>query len=164
VRFPDEPGGVRRCEPEPQEEATGPVGVADECSSSEDCPVGPNPGCFTAYFGICSDHPPGGHNICVRDECETDDDCPNFCVPSRLSPWRRSQCTSGSCRVDGDCTAHPCGFCAPLADPCCEFWIQGYFCIYPGSCPYDLECTGPESCMGDDSTGGTLCDVATCMD
>ena len=165
VRFPDEPGGMRYCELEAAIEASGPAGRCDECTSSDDC-TGLNAVCFTTSWSGCYDDcggPPWEYNICVQDECASDEDCPNMCIPANLSKWKRAQCVGGSCRVDSDCSAEPCGYCARLSDPCCGFAdIQGYFCVYPGSCGSHSDCEGGMSCIGDRTTGGTYCDYLPC--
>lgn len=167
VRVPDEPGGYWLCEDPPWEEATECSSSdpdIDECCTTEDCTGGGDVGCFyvTSPWGACGGPVPMPHNMCVSDECATALDCSGYdnpvCLPRDVLGWPRTRCVSGTCRVASECTAEPGGYCAPLHGYCCPNTIQGFFCIYPGSCFTHEDCS-PGGCLGDWDTGGTRCEA-----
>ncbi len=172
IRVPDEPGGYWLCQSPPRDEATecnSPYPEYDQCCTSADCTEGRHGGCFfTADFSIyCGGPEPLPANVCLYDECMSDAECAasdtgRFCLPADLFGWPRRRCAWGTCKLDTDCTREPGGYCAPLPDYCCPGHIQGFFCIYPGACATQDDCDGWEACMGDWSTGGTICDFYAC--
>jgi hypothetical protein len=169
IRVPDEPGGYWICQTPPHEEATectSPYPGMDQCCESSECTDGLNGACFFTgtFTPFCGVPEPLPHNMCVYDECNSDFDCiemdrGNVCMPADLYGWPRRRCGWGTCAVASDC---PGGYCAPLSDYCCPSHIQGFFCIYPGSCATDADCEGWDSCVGDWETGGTRCDTVAC--
>jgi hypothetical protein len=163
VRVPDEPGGYWLCEDTGWEEATecsSPYPGADECCDASDCDPGGTCYHVEAPWGSCGGAMPMPHNMCVFDECASEADCPDpdaaICLPRWVLGWPRSRCVTGTCRTALACGA---GYCAPLADPCCSWNIQGFFCIQPGACASSEGCAPGASCMGDWDTGGTRCDA-----
>ena len=65
-------------------------------------------------------------------------------------------CFTGYCDTDADCTAHPCGWCAPITGPCCDFLID-IGCVYLGGCTRNTECPEGELCTLDSNTGTGMC-------
>ncbi|MBW2261513.1 MAG: hypothetical protein JRG91_06015 [Deltaproteobacteria bacterium] len=171
VRVPDEPGGYWLCEVPSRREATDCSSSdpwVDQCCHSYECIGGDNGGCFFSDWGwgFC-----GGaimpHNVCVYDECTSATDCtaasPSVCLPRNIQDWPRRRCAYGTCLTSFDCTREPGGFCAPLFDYCCGWRVRGFFCIYPGACQHHSDCPGDlDGCIGDPSSGGTVCDTIAC--
>ena len=174
VRVPDEPGGYWICTTRPLDEATSctsPYPEYDECCTSAECTGGRNGACFytSTFTPYCGGPMPLDHNMCVYDECMSDSECDSpspgasaLCMPANTYGWPRSRCAWGTCKTASDCTAAPGGYCAPLEDYCCPSHIQGFFCIYPGNCDSNGDCTDYDACIGDWVTGGTRCDMYAC--
>jgi hypothetical protein len=161
LRVPDEPGGYWLCRGEPPAPATSCRTSFDRCCDSSACTDAPDGGCYltTSCGGAWMEQ-----NLCVYDECSTAADCTaaahGVCMPRDVRGASRNQCLYGGCRTAADCTAAAGGYCAPIDDPCC-MGPAGFYCVYPGGCATDADCSGGLSCVPQ-ADGSTSCDMAAC--
>ena len=97
----------------------------DQCCNSADCTVG---GCYltTSILSCLGGPPEPVFNECLSDECQVDSDCPNMgagpeaCIQANAYGYPYRSCMPSYCHTDADCTAQPCGVCAPIIGDCCS--------------------------------------------
>jgi len=118
------------------------IAPRDECSCG-DLRCDPGESCRLVYQQrpVGADGPDDAFNGCF-ELCQSDAECaaPEVCVGNH---YGLKVCAEVECRVDADCSADPCGACAPgyefqhtlLADP------SASRCVYSGAC-------GADSCAG----------------
>jgi hypothetical protein len=137
---------------------------ADKCCSSADCKnLG---GCWsTQTLPGCGNDGADDWNECMGDACNSDASCnylndltyPKFCAPAGAFGVPVRLCYTAACHTRADCTAHPGGVCAPLANgPDCSTPVT-LTCVYPGGCVTNADCGHGKRCVLDATTGTTSC-------
>jgi hypothetical protein len=160
---PIAPGGYLLCldvVPEATS-CTTPINGTNQCCTSADCHEGQ---CYsTGSLPYCGGPAPPLYNTCITDACTTDDDCPatagapsQACLPAGAYGEPMRTCYPAYCHTNADCTAHPCGVCAPVVGPCCST-AAGLGCVYPGGCKTNADCGEGTSCELDPETGTGAC-------
>ncbi len=91
------------------------------------------------------------------EPCDASCDASSHCDPENGSCVPNEE---GNCTTSADCTAHADGYCAPVANPCCTGW-SGFYCVYPGACRTDSDCSGGMRCLPT-SGGATECGHPIC--
>jgi hypothetical protein len=133
----------------------------NQCCTTADCKQGK---CYsTDVYPYCGGPPQQVYNECAYDECMGDPECmpgPNFgpriCAPAGYLGVPVRSCVGAYCHTDADCTAHPCGTCAPITGPCCGFpHVLG--CVYPGGCIKSSDCKQGQACTVDPMTSTATC-------
>ena len=133
----------------------------NQCCTTADCMHGK---CWsTNVYPYCGGPAKQVYNECATDQCTNDGQCvpgatvpPQICAPAGFLGVPVRTCFTAFCRTDADCTAHPCGTCAPITGPCCSFPL-GMGCVYPGGCAKNADCAQGESCLLDPMTGTARC-------
>jgi hypothetical protein len=157
------PGGYLVClDQVPQATScTPPVNGMNQCCTSADCMQGK---CYsTQSLPSCGGPARPLYNACVTDQCVADADCSSTggaasqaCLPAGAYGEPMRTCLPAFCHTDADCTAQPCGVCAPIVGPCCST-PTGLGCVYPGGCTKSSDCGNGTSCELDPKTGASSC-------
>ena len=155
------PGGFRECvaAPKTPEACTSTNGYDQccpdgslTCPNNEACILGP-------AVPICSGVAQAQGNVCAADQCARDSDCGSsseICVPAGTLGAQVRACFYAACRLDTDCTAHPNGKCEPVTEPCCRT-VSGLYCVYPGGCRTNSDCTNGYCQQGSCVQGSPIC-------
>jgi hypothetical protein len=157
---PVTPGGYRVCLEMPPEatSCSPPLNGTTQCCKSADCKQGK---CYSTKSVPRCAGPAQIYNECAVDTCTSDAQCANelfppICIPAGAFGYPTRTCFAAYCHTDADCTAQPCGVCAPITGPCCSF-PAGLACVYPGGCTKNADCGPNKACMINPMTRSSEC-------